>query len=211
MPALAPMAWAMVLDRLRTNGAGMTEESPVTQLLMDWRGGRRAALDELMPLVHQELRRIAQNHMRRENAEHTLQATAVVHEAYLRLIDTKIEWNDRVHFFAVAARLMRRLLVDHAKSKQREKRGGAATKIPLNEELVGEAGPDLDVMALDHALRKLAELDERKSEVVELHYFGGLNYDETAEALGISAATVHRELRLAKAWLHRAMEASDAT
>lgn len=189
----------------------MIEESPVTQLLMDWRGGRRTALDELMPLVHQELRRIAQNHMRRENSEHTLQATAVVHEAYLRLIDTKIEWNDRVHFFAVAARLMRRLLVDHAKSKQREKRGGAATKIPLNEELVGAAGPDIDVMALDHALRKLAEFDERKSSVVEMHYFGGLNYDEMAEALGISAATVHRELRLAKAWLHGAMDASNAT
>lgn len=181
---------------------------PVTQLLVDWRGGRETALEELMPLVYDELRRIAGSHMRRENMGHTLQPTAVVNEAYLRLIDAKVDWNNRAHFYAIAARLMRRMLVDHARGKNREKRGGPATMLTLNEELAGQPEAGVDVMDLDLAMRKLAETDERKSKVVELHYFGGLNYDETAEALGVSAATVDRELRLAKAWLHREMGAS---
>ena len=181
------------------------EGSPITQLLVDWRGGRQAALDELIPLVHDELRRIARGYMRREAEGHTLQPTAVVNEAYLRLVDAEVPWNDRIHFYAVAARLMRRILVDHAKAKHRDKRGGAAQLLTLEEERAGAPARDLDVLELDLALEGLAGFDERKSRIVELHYFGGLNYDETAEALGISAATVHRELRLAKAWLHREM------
>ena len=180
----------------------------VTQLLIDWRGGRQAALDELIPLVHDELRRIAGGYMRREAGGHTLQPTAVVNEAYLKLIDAEVAWHDRVHFYAVAARLMRRILVDHAKAKGRDKRGGAATRVSLDEERVGQPAQDLDVLELDLALQGLAALDERKSRIVELHYFGGLNYQETAQALGVSAATVDRELRLAKAWLHREMAGS---
>lgn len=182
--------------------------TPITQLLIDWRGGRQAALDELIPLVHDELRRIARGYMRREAEEHTLQPTAVVNEAYLRLIDAEVAWSDRVHFYAVAARLMRRILVDHAKAKRRDKRGGAAERVPLDEARVGAPEQDPDVLELDLALKGLAAFDERKSRIVELHYFGGLNYDETAQALGVSAATVHRELRLAKAWLHREMSGS---
>jgi len=181
---------------------------PVTQLLVDWRGGRQTALEELMPIVYDELRRIAGRQMRRENIGHTLQATAVVNEAYMRLVDAKVDWNDRVHFYAIAARQMRRMLVDYARAKRRDKRGGAATMLTLNEEIVGQPAGDVDVMELDMAMRKLAATDERKSKVVELHYFGGLNYDETATALGVSAATVDRELRLAKAWLHREMGGS---
>lgn len=183
-------------------------DSPVTQLLVEWRGGRDSALDELTPMVYAELRRIAAGYMRRENAGHTLQPTAVVNEAFLKLVGVDIEWRDRVHFRAVAARIMRRLLVDHARAKQREKRGGPATVMTLNDEVVGQADADMEVMDLDRALKKFAELDERKSRVVELHYFGGLTYEEMAEALGISAATVDRELRLAKAWLHRELDAA---
>jgi len=178
---------------------------PVTQLLVDWRGGRETALEELMPVVYDELRRIAARQMRRERMGHTLQATAVVNEAYIRLVDARVDWNDRVHFYAVAARLMRRMLVDHARARHREKRGGPATLLTLNEDLAGASEAGVDVMELDMALQKLAETDERKSRVVELHYFGGLNYEETAAALGVSEATVDRDLRLAKAWLHREM------
>ncbi len=180
-------------------------DSPVTQLLSQWRGGRDKAVEELMPLVYNELHAIARRAMQRQNAGHTLQPTAVVNEANLKLVGVDVDWSDRVHFFAVAARVMRNLLVDHAKAKHREKRGGSAKRIELDEEILGAAEPDIDVVELDQALRKLAELDERKSSIVELHYFGGMNYDETAEALSISPATVHRELRLAKAWLHREM------
>jgi RNA polymerase sigma-70 factor (ECF subfamily) len=193
-----------IFSSLKQQGGNMTD-FPVTQLLVDWRGGRETALDELMPVVYGELRRIAGHHMRREKLGHTLQPTAVVNEAYIRLVDANVDWNDRIHFYAVAARLMRRMLVDYARAKHREKRGGPATLLTLNEDLAGQSGAGVDVMDLDLAMRKLAETDERKSKVVELHYFGGLNYDETAAALGISAATVDRELRLAKAWLHREM------
>jgi RNA polymerase sigma factor (TIGR02999 family) len=186
------------------------QDSPVTRLLADWRGGRDSALGELIPLVYDELHRIAQGYMRRENAGHTLQPTAVVNEAFLKLVDVKIEWRDRVHFKAVAAQTMRRLLVDHARAKQREKRGGAITIITLKEELHAPAGSAVDVAELDLSMRKLAEIDERKSRIVELHYFGGLTYDELAAALEVSTATVDRELRLAKAWLHREMDSDTA-
>ncbi len=179
------------------------QDTPVTRLLMEWRGGREGALEELTPLVHAELQRIARGYMRRENAGHTLQPTAVVNEAYIKLIGVQVDWNDRAHFRAVAAQTMRRILVDHARAKQREKRGGAATLVTLNEEIDSPAGPSVDVAELDVALRKLLEIDERKGRIVELHYFGGLTYDELAETMEISAATVDRDLRLAKAWLHR--------
>ena len=181
----------------------MADPAPktVTQLLLQWRAGDEQALNQLLPLVYDELRRLAGRYMQSERPDHTLQPTALVHEAYLGLVDIRVSWQDRTHFFAVAARLMRRLLVDHAKANQRDKRGGGL-KVTLKEEMSATPEPALDVFALDEALKVLAGFDDRKSQVVELHYFGGLSYDETAEALGLSAATVHRELRLAKAWLY---------
>jgi RNA polymerase sigma factor (TIGR02999 family) len=173
----------------------------VTQLLSDWRSGDQQALDQLMPLIYDELRRLAQHYMQSERPDHTLQATALVHEAYLRLVDMDVTWQDRVHFFAVAARLMRRILVDHAKTHRRAKRG-SGQKITLDEALLVAPEPAPDLVELDDALQRLATFDSRKSQVVELHFFGGLTYDEIAEAVGISPATVHRELRLAKAWLY---------
>lgn len=183
----------------------MTDDFPITQKLIDWRQGREEALDELMPAIYDSLHRIAQKYMRQENPGHTLQPTAIVNEAYLKLIDAEISWQNRAHFFAIAAKMMRRILVDHAKAKHREKRGGAATILSLDESLAKQTEADIDLVALDLALKQLAEIDERKGRVVELHYFGGLNYEETAEVLGISAATVDRELRMAKAWLHKSM------
>ena len=182
----------------------MADPAPktVTQLLLQWRAGDEQALNQLLPLVYDELRRLAGRYMQSERSDHTLQPTALVHEAYLGLIDIEVSWQDRSHFFAVAARLMRRLLADHAKARRRDKRGGGL-KVTLKEEMLPSPEPAMDVFALDEALKVLAGFDERKCQVVELHYFGGLTYDETAEALGLSAATVDRELRLAKAWLYR--------
>lgn len=174
----------------------------VTQLLLEWRGGSQQALDRLMPLVYDELRRLAQRYMRNERREHTLQATALVNEAYIRLVDMKVSWQDRAHFFAVAARLMRRLLVDHARAQHRVKRESGGPKISLDDAAEVSARPASDLVALDEALTQLAEFDPRKTEIIELHFFGGLSNEEVAEALGISRATVQRELRLAKAWLN---------
>jgi RNA polymerase sigma factor (TIGR02999 family) len=187
----------------------MDQENLITRLLVDWRAGRQEALDDAMPLIFDGLHRIAQKYMRLENPGHTLQPTAIVNEAYLKMVDAKIDWQNRAHFFAVAARMMRRILVDHAKSKHRDKRGGTVTKLSLDDVSVGQPSADIDVIELDIALQRLARFDERKSKIVELHYFGGLNYEETAEVLKISPATVDRELRLAKAWLHRAMSGMD--
>jgi RNA polymerase sigma factor (TIGR02999 family) len=180
----------------------MERPSEVTQLLLEWRQGDREALDRLVPLVYAELRRVASQQLRSERSDHTLQPTALVHEAYTRLVAAEIAWTDRTHFFAIAARTMRRVLVDHARSRQREKRGGGAVRITLDDgfELKSE-NPD-ETLALDAALDRLQEVDARKADVVQLHYFGGLTYDQIAEALGISAATVDRDLRMAKAWLH---------
>ena len=177
--------------------------SEVSRLLVAWRRGDPDALDRLMPLVYDELRRLAQRHLRGERPDHTLQTTALVHEAYLRLCGADVAWEGRVHFLAVAAQVMRRVLVDHARSRNRHKRGSGAEVIPLEEGLaLSPERPDA-VVALDEAIQRLSALDERKAHAVELHYFGGLTYDEVATALGVSAATVDRELRLAKAWLYR--------
>lgn len=184
-------------------------ENPITQLLVDWRAGRQQALDEALPLIFDGLHRIAQRYMRQENPGHTLQPTAIVNEAYLKLVDAEVDWQNRAHFFAVAARMMRRILVDHAKQKHRDKRGGAATRLSLDDLPASQPDRDVDILALDLALQQLARLDERKCKIVELHFFGGLNYQETAEVLKISAATVDRDLRFAKAWLHRALSAAD--
>jgi RNA polymerase sigma factor (TIGR02999 family) len=173
---------------------------PVTQLLHEWRSGDQEALNQLMPLVYDELRRLAAHYMKSERRSHTLQPTALVNEAYIRLVAIEAPWRDRSHFFAVAARLLRRILVDHAKGRRRDKRGGGLVRVTLGEE-VGVAGPDADILALEDALNALSAFDERKVRLVELHFFGGVTYEEMAEALEISQATVHRELRLAKAWL----------
>ena len=175
----------------------------VTALLTAWSGGDESALHELIPLVHAELRNLARRLMRAERGGHTLQTTALVNEAYVRLVDvTRVRWQDRAHFFAMSARLMRRILVDHARSRAYVKRGGGARRISLDEALVGvDKGADL--VALDDALATLAGIDERKSQVVELRFFGGLTVDETAEALHISPETVARDWRFAKTWLMR--------
>jgi RNA polymerase sigma factor (TIGR02999 family) len=175
----------------------------VTQLLRQWSSGNKQALDQLMPVVYDQLRRLASNCMRAERPDHTLRATALVHEAYVRLVDSDVAWEDRVHFFAVSARMLRRILVDHAKSNNRKKRGGEFQQIPLDEALLLGPESDKGIVELDDALRRLAAQDQRKSELIELLFFGGLTYDEAASALKISPATVHRELTLAKAWLYR--------
>lgn len=179
----------------------------VTQLLLEWRGGNQRALDQLMPFVYDELRRLAQHYMRSERSEHTLQATALVNEAYLRLVDMKVTWQDRAHFFAVAARLMRRLLVDHARGQHRVKREGGP-KVSLDDAVEVSSSRAASLLALDDALNQLAAFDQRKSEIVELHFFGGLSNEEVGEALGISRATVQRDLRLAKAWLKHELKNS---
>ena len=175
----------------------------MTGLLLAWRGGNEAALEQLVPLVHEELHRIARGCMRGERAGHSLQATALVNEAYLRLIGAQqVDWQNRVHFLAVSARLMRRILVDFARSKKYQKRGGGAQAVSLDEALV-VVEPGKDLVALDDALDALAEMDERKAKVVEMRFFGGLTVEETASALGVSPDTVMRDWRLAKAWLLR--------
>jgi len=179
------------------------DRQAVTQLLRQWSNGDKQALDELMPFVYDQLRRLAGNCLRAERPDHTLRATALVNEAYMRLVDCDVAWQDRVHFFAVSARMLRRILVDHAKSNNRQKRGGEFQKIPLDEAVIVGPEGDKGIVELDEALKRLAVQDQRKSELIELLFFGGLTYDEAAAALKISPATVHRELTLAKAWLYR--------
>jgi RNA polymerase sigma factor (TIGR02999 family) len=172
----------------------------LTQLLTEWRSGHPQALERLTPLVYDELRRLARSYMRAERGGHTLQATAVVHEAFLRLIQGNVALQDRAHFFALAARLMRRVLVDHAKSRLRVKRNADLKEFPPRD-TDGQPPTNVDVLALDDALESLVQLEPRLAQVIELHYFGGLTYDQIAEAAGASAATVHRDIRLARAWL----------
>ncbi len=183
----------------------------LTQLLHLWREGDETALQQLMPLVYDELRRLAGHYMKSERSSHTLQATALVNEAYIRLVDMDVPWQDRAHFFAIAARLLRRILVDHAKALNRSKRGAGQILFTLDESLLPPSERGIQIIALDDALQSLASLNERKAQIIELHYFGGLSYDEMAEALGISTATVHRELKLAKAWLHSELKKKDAS
>jgi RNA polymerase sigma-70 factor (ECF subfamily) len=176
----------------------------VTDLLVAWGLGDASALEHLVPLVHGELRRLARREMRRERAGHTLQTTALVNEAYLRLVDlSRVRWQDRAHFFAMSARLMRRILVDHARSRASRKRGGGVKRVSFDEALVVSEEPGPDLVALDEALHALAAFDDRKSQVVEMRFFGGLSVDEAAEALHVSPETVMRDWRLAKVWLLR--------
>jgi RNA polymerase sigma-70 factor (ECF subfamily) len=178
----------------------------VTQLLVAWGGGDQAARDELMPLVYEELRRLAHQCIRRERPGHTLQTSALLNEAYLRLVDQKnIQWQDRAHFFGIAARLMRQVLVDYARKRRYAKRGGDAHRVSLDEAMIVSEERAADVVALDDALKGLAEIDPRQSQIVELRFFGGLSIDETAEVLGVSPGTVMRDWTLAKAWLRRAV------
>ena len=176
----------------------------VTQLLIDWSKGDKAALDALLPVVYEELRHQAARYLRRERAGHTLQTTALIHEAYIKLIDQRnVHWQNRAHFFGIAAQAMRRILVDHARAKNRAKRGGSDIRVSFNEaKLVGQQ-QDLDIEALDEALTRLSKIDEQQSRIVELRFFSGLTVEETAEVLGISPATVKRDWSMAKAWLHR--------
>jgi RNA polymerase sigma factor (TIGR02999 family) len=188
----------------------LPDRQDVTRLLQQWRGGDHQALDQLMPIVYDELRRLAARCLQAERPGHTLPATALVHEAYLRLMDADIGWQDRAHFYAVAARVVRRILVEYARAHGRQKRGGGEIAVPLDEAVV--VGPEASstVLELDEALRRLAAIDERKSDIIQLLFFGGLTYDEAATALGISPATVHRELKLAKAWLCRELAQSQS-
>lgn len=177
----------------------------VTALLREWTDGRTAAMDELLPYVYDELHRRAARYLRRERINHTLQTTALVHEAYLRLVDQEmVEWKDRGHFFAVAAQAMRRILVDHAKHRNRAKRGGPAADLQLDDEFqVPTVESKVDIEALDEALSRLASFDPHQERLVELRYFAGLSLEETAKAMNISRATAAREWQIAKAWLHR--------
>ena len=184
----------------------------VTELLFRWRRGDQSALDALVPLVYSELRRIANHYLQAERPDHTLQSTALVHEAYVRLAEQDLpQWQNRAHFFAVAAQLMRQILVDHARSHRASKRGGNVYKMPLDEAEQEPLAVDVDIIALDDALKSLGEMDSQQSRVVELKFFGGLSIEDTAEVLGISASTVKRDWITARAWLYRELDRSAAT
>jgi RNA polymerase sigma factor (TIGR02999 family) len=183
--------------------SGAIDRQTITRLLRRMSSGEKDAFDQLVPLVYDQLRRLASRSLFSERADHTLRATALVHEAYIRLADAGGDWKDRVHFYAVAARVMRHILVDYARTGKRQKRGDGAEHIALDEHIPGLSQPFQDLSALDDSLNRLAAHDPRKSQVIELLFFGGLTYEEAAAAMGISKATVHRELRMAKAWLHR--------
>jgi len=183
----------------------------VTRLLQAWRGGENSALDRLVPLVYRELHLRARRCMAGERVEHSLQTTALIHEAYLRLVGpSPVDWENRGHFFAVAARVMRRILVDHARARRAQKRGGPAQAVTLDEQLVLAGGPDRDLVSLDDALQALAAFDERKVRVVEMRFFAGLSVEETAAVLKVSPPTVLRDWKLAKVWLLREMKRGEA-
>jgi RNA polymerase sigma factor (TIGR02999 family) len=177
------------------------ENEPITSLLADWRSGNQDALDRLTPLVYAELKRLAERMFRGESAGHTLQPTALVNEAFEVLVRMDVPWQDRTHFFALSARLMRRILVNHATARRAQKRGGGEVRVTLDEKVAPIAEGDDDILALDAALHELAGTSERRASVIELHYFGGLTYPEIATALGLSESTVHEDLRAAKTWL----------
>jgi RNA polymerase sigma factor (TIGR02999 family) len=174
----------------------------VTQLLQQWSNGHERALDRLIPQIHDELRKLAASYLRKERPDHTLQPTALVNEAFLKLVDQRaVKWQNRAHFFGIAAQAMRRILVDHARAHAASKRGGAVRKVPLEDAAMIGRAVDVDVVALDEALTRLAALDPQQSRIVELRFFGGLTMEETAEVMRISPATIGREWRVAKAWL----------
>ena len=181
----------------------IASQQEVTRLLVRLTDGDRGVLDELLPVVYGELRKLASSYLRRERVGHTLQPTALVHEAYMRLVDqTQVQWQNRAHFFGVAAQMMRRILVDHARAHEAEKRGGEFQKLSLDENIDVSGERDVNLVALDDALNLLAEVDPQKMKIVELRFFGGLSVEETAEVLGVSAPTVKRQWRMAKAWLY---------
>jgi RNA polymerase sigma factor (TIGR02999 family) len=180
----------------------MPADAPVTVLLRQLSQGNQAAFDALMPVVYEQLRKLAAQCLSSERRDHTLAATALVHEAYLRLVGTDIDWQNRAHFYAVAARVMRRILVDHARTKKRDKRGGGSVPVPFEEALMVGSEPPDGILELDQALTRLATRDERKSRIVEMVFFGGLTLEEASAVLGTSVASVHRELKMAKAWLY---------
>jgi RNA polymerase sigma factor (TIGR02999 family) len=188
------------------------DQPGITQLLIAWSDGERAALEQLVPLVYDDLRRLAAGYMGRETPGHSLQATALVHEAYVRLIDqNRVEWRNRAHFFGVAASMMRRILVDDARKRRAEKRGGDAERITLvGDEVAAPGQSDIDVLALHESLERLAAFDRQQERIVELRYFGGLTIEETAEVVGVSAATIVREWTIAKAWLRADMSGTRA-
>lgn len=195
-----------VLGRLKSVRVSESSPQPVSALLMKWRAGDQEALQTLIPLVYQELRRIAQHHLRQERPDHTLQSTALVHEAYLRLTKQgPAEVEHRPHFLAVASRLMRQILVDHARGHRAAKRGGGV-KLELDDAMSGQKPQNMDLLALDDALNQLAILDPQQSRIVELRFFGGLSIDETAEIVGVSPTTVKREWATARAWLRREVQ-----
>ncbi len=186
---------------------GMPAATRVTELLLAWNGGDDSALAALLPLIEAELRGLARAYMARERRDHTLQTTALINEAYLRLIDAqRVAWKDRAHFLGIAARLMRRVLIDHARARAVQKRGGSRVRVPFDEQVGVSLAPDFNLLELDRALEALAAIDPRKSRVVEMRFFGGMTVEETSEALHVSADTVKRDWRLAKLWLLRELE-----
>ena len=192
----------------------MAHEAPsqVTKLLQDWRAGERSASDALLPLIYDELRRLAHHHLRNERPNHTLQSTALVNEAYLRLVGQNLpKWESRAHFFAIAAQLMRQILVDYARRHRASKRGSGVCMLTLDDAVALPQRKDVDVVALDDALNTLAEVDPRQSRVVELRFFAGLSLEETSEVMGIATATVQRDWTAARAWLHREISRSPRT
>jgi RNA polymerase sigma-70 factor, ECF subfamily len=184
------------------------ESQTIVQLLQEWRAGDERAYERLIPLVYVELRRLARGQLRREQQGHSLQPTALVHEAYLRLVHADIDWRNRTHFLSVAARVMRRILVEHARARRTDKRGGDALHVTLTGPIPAPESKPIDVLALDEAMERLRQFDARQAQIVELSYFGGLTYPEIGELVGISEASVDRDLRHARAWLRREMSIS---
>lgn len=186
-----------------------SDSDTVTRLLLDWSNGNQQALEELLPLIYDELRRLAHNFLYRERPGHTLQTTALVHEAYLKLIDQRdARWQNRAHFFAIAAQAMRRILIDSARKHVAVKRGSGGEKLSLDEVAILSLEPDVNLLALDEALKSLAEIDPQQSKIIELRYFGGLTIEETAEVMKLSPATIKREWAMARAWLHQSLMGS---
>lgn len=209
-PSSTFLPQCQVLGRLKGERVSESSPQPVSALLMKWRAGDQEALQALIPLVYQELRRIAQHHLRQERPDHTLQSTALVHEAYLRLVrQAPAEVENRAHFLAVASRLMRQILVDHARGHRAAKRGGGL-KLELQDAMAEQKAQNVDLIALDNALNELARLDPQQSQIVEMRFFGGLSIEDTAEVIGVSRTTVKREWATARAWLLREMNRKEA-